>query len=231
MKLNRVLAINNIQRQLVDERIVLDLLSPGRAQFTVVLDDKPIVKNHLVSFDFGYTSQDKMQRWFIGIVDKVVTMGNNRVKVVCREISSLLSNPLPLSLRHVCAGDVVAEINNITGINFAVPDQPYTKQKVANFYNGGSGYLAMTAIGRVFDIPDYIWQQQSGIVYVGSWADSRWAGIKNMMLPESLFDSHSPNESATIAAIPALRPGIRVNGKRLTSIEFQGNKMVVSWSK
>ncbi len=231
MKLNRALFINNIQRQLVDERIMLDLFSPGRAQFTVLVDDANFTANQLVSFDFGYSTQTDLQRWFIGLTEKIVPLGDNRIKVFCREISSVLSNPLPLSLRHVDAIEVTTEINKITGVNFSLPDMPYTKKKVANFYNIGSGYQAMISIGRVFNIDDYIWQQQSGIVYVGSWADSRWAKIKNMVLGNVMFDQHSANESARMAAMPQLRPGMRINGNRITSIEFQGNHMILSWKK
>jgi len=231
MKLNRTLTINRVQRQLIDERVALDLHSPGRAQFTVLVDDVVVKKNQLVTFDFGYTTQASTQRWFIGLTEKIVPVGEKRLKVFCRELSSALSNPLPLNLRHVSARDVVKEINRITGLNFSIPDKPYSTKKVANFYNVGSGYQALESMGRVFKIPDYIWQQQSGVIYVGSWADSRWAEIKNMMIPKQLFDGHSANESALIAAIPFLRPGMRVRGNRLTSIEFQKNHMTVSWKK
>lgn len=231
MKLNRVLTVNQIKRQLIDERIILDLHSPGRAQFTVLLDDNEIKQNQLITFDFGYNSQEKLQRWFIGLTDKVVPMGAGRLKIFCRELSSVLYNPLPLNLRHVSARDVVMEINNQTGLNFSTPDKKYSITKVANFYNIGSGYQALEMMGRVFKIPDYIWQQQSGVVYVGSWADSKWSTIKNMMLPEKYFSGHSANESATIAAIPLLRPGMRVRNNRLTSIEFKKNEMTVSWKK
>jgi len=231
MKLNRVLTLNRVQRQLIDERIALELHSPGRAQFTVLADDNVVTNNQLVTFDFGYSTQEKTHRWFIGLTEKVVPVGDKQLKVFCRELSSVLSNPLPLNLRHVSARDVVEEINRITGLNFSIPDKPYAHKKVANFYNVGSGYQALESMGRVFKIPDYIWQQQSGVIYVGSWADSRWASIKNMMLPEKLFDGHSVNESASIAAIPFLRPGMRVRGNRLTSIEFQKNHMTVSWKR
>ena len=231
MKLNRIITVDKIKRTLIDERIILDLYSPGRAQFTVMSDDNVIEKNKLVTFDLGYSTQEKMQRWFIGLTEKVVSVGDKRIKIFCREMSSVLSNPLPLNLRHVNAREVVEEINRITGLNFSMPDKPYSFNKVANFYNIGSGYQALESMGRVFKIPDYIWQQQSGVVYVGSWADSRWAEIKNMMIPEKLFDGHSANESASIAAIPLLRPGMRVRGNRLTSIEFKKNNMTVSWKQ
>jgi len=230
MLLNRALTINNVKRQLVDERIKLDLYSSGRALFTVVADDKPLAVNQLVTFDMGYSTQANLQRWFIGVTEKVVVMGDRRVKVFCRELSSALAHPLPLNLRHVSLREVVAEIHRITGLNFATPEADYSTRKVANFFNVGSGYQAMTAIGRLFAIPDYMWQQQSGVIYIGSWADSRWSAINNMALPANLFDGQSAQNSAKVAAIPQLRPGLRINGKRITSVEFEKNHMVMAWT-
>lgn len=230
MRLNRVLTINNIKRDLVDDHIVLDLAAPGRAEFTIVSDEETVNKNQLVTFDFGYSSQDEMQRWFIGVTDQVVTTGDKRVKIFCRELSSVLSHTLPLSLRHVSLRDVLKAINSMTGLNFSTPDQDYATHKVANFYNLGTGYQAMAALESVFDIPDFIWQQQSGVIYVGSWADSRWASVKNMLLPENLFIEHSAQNSAKVAAFPSYRPGIRINGKRINIIEFAGNHMVLKWT-
>lgn len=230
MRLNRVLTINNTKRDLVDERIALDLLAPGRAEFTIVGDDNTILQNQLVTYDLGYSSQDALQRWFIGVTDKVVQTGDKRVKIFCRELSSVLSHTLPLSLRHVSLRDVLKAINNMTGLNFSTPAQDYATCKVANFYNLGSGYQAMVALERVFNIPDFIWQQQSGVIYVGSWTDSRWASVKNMQLPENFFIEHTAQNSAKVAAFPAFRPGIRINGKRINIIEFSGNQMVLKWT-
>ena len=231
MKLERVLIIDKNKKQLIDERVVLDLYSPGRAQFTTVVDDNEVLSNQLMSFSLGYSREESLQRWFIGLTEKVVPAGNNKLKVFCRELSSVLSHPLPLNLRHVSLVDVVTEINRLTGLNFATPENKYAKTKAANFYNIGSGYQALNAIGSVFNIPDYIWQQQSGVIYVGSWQDSKWADIDNLVLPDNLFDEQSFNESARVIAIPQLRPGMQIRGNRLTSIEFQKNHMTVSWNK
>jgi hypothetical protein len=230
MRLNKALTIAGIKRDLVDERIALDLYAPGRAEFTLVGDSTPVLQNQLVTFDFGYSSQDTLQRWFIGVTDKVVQTGDKRVKVFCRELSSVLSHSLPLNLRHVSLRDILKAIHDITGLDFSTPDQDYATQKVANFYNLGTGYQAMVALERVFNISDFIWQQQSGVIYVGSWADSRWANIKNMQFPENLFTDHSAQNSSKVAAIPTLRPGIRISGKRINIIELSGNHMELKWT-
>ena len=230
MRLNKVLSIGGIKRNLVDEHIALDLYAPGRAEFTIVSDEETVNKNQLVTFDFGYSTQDALQRWFIGVTDQVVMTGDKRVKIFCRELSSVLIHTLPLNLRHVSLREVLKAIHDITGLDFSTPDKDYATRKVANFYNLGNGYQAMAALEKVFNIPDFIWQQQSGVIYVGSWADSRWASVKNMQLPENLFSDHSAQNSSRVAAIPALRPGVRIGGKRINIIEFAGNHMELKWT-
>jgi hypothetical protein len=230
MRLNKTLSIGGIKRNLVDEHIALDLYAPGRAEFTIVNDEEVVSKNQLVTFDFGYSTQATMQRWFIGVTDQVVTTGDKRVKIFCRELSSVLIHTLPLNLRHVSMREVLKVIHDITGLDFSTPDKDYATRKVANFYNLGNGYQAMAALENVFNIPDFIWQQQSGVIYAGSWADSRWASVKNMLLPENLFIEHSAQNSAKVVAFPTLRPGIRISGKRINIIEFSGNHMVLKWT-
>ncbi len=230
MRLNKTLTIGGIKRDLVDERIALDLYAPGRAEFTIVGDDDTVSKNQLVTFDMGYSSQDTLQRWFIGVTDKVVNTGDKRIKIFCRELSSVLSHALPLNLRHVTLKEVLKAIHEITGLDFSTTNADYATRKVANFYNLGTGYQAMAALENVFNIPDFVWQQQSGVIYVGSWADSRWASVKNMQFPENLFVEHTAQNSAKVAAFPTFRPGIRISGKRINIIEFSGNHMVLKWT-
>ena len=56
----------------------------------------------------------------------------------------------------------------------------------------------------------------------------RWAD-KQVELPPSLFTAHLSNNSATLAAIPSLRPGVMLNGNILTQLDFSGNQMGLKW--
>ena len=228
MRLVRQLQVAGKSLHVIDEKVKLDLAAPGRAIFTVA-EPGNISSNQLVVFELGYAGRE-LQRWFIGYVEKVVPVGNARAKLFCRQLSAVLANKLPLDLRHVSLRDVLTKINQDTGLNFATPDQDYAKRQVANFYNLGTGYQAMNMLGRVFNIPDFIWQQQgNGVIYVGSWADSRWSQVKNIVLPANMFDQVQANNQARLPAMPQLRPGLRLNGKRLTEITFQQNHMDLIW--
>lgn len=235
MKLNRVLSINGTAKQLVEERAVLNLRAPGMGQFTLVKTPADetladvVAVGDLVTLDIGYAKEAALQRFFIGWVVKVTPVDNKRVKILCNELAGALRFNAPLALRHVTLVDVLAAMNKLTGLNFATPDEEYSKRPVANFFNTGSGYQVMQAIGRVFEIDDYMWQQQGGIIYVGSWADSRWAAVDDLLLPDKLFEGHS-DEVSTMAAIPALRPGVRINGRLVNRLDFSKNKMTINWA-
>ena len=90
----------------------------------------------------------------------------------------------------------------------------------------------MDALGEVFGINEYIWQQQgNGELFVGAWADSYWAS-RPLTLPEKLFTGHQSDEGANIPVLPALRPGIKFNNKYyIQSVKLSGSNMRVTWSK
>jgi hypothetical protein len=74
----------------------------------------------------------------------------------CRELTSVLAMPLPMNLRHVDLHQVLEEISTRTGLQFRVPDQPYTRVKALFFYSLAAGYQALDSLARVFKIPDFI---------------------------------------------------------------------------
>lgn len=230
MKLNRSLLISNKPYQVINEKVVLDINSPGRAIFTVASREE-IKTNQLISFHIGYASGTHSSRLFLGVIESVILL-ERQARIFCRELTSALSLVLPISLRHVNARGVLEFIGEKVGLQFSMPDRDYSTSKVANFYNTGSGFHALDSIGSVFNINDYIWQQQGhGVVYAGNWADSRWAEEKrNVQLVSTAFDQQS-NNSARIPAVPSLRPGVHLNGKRIQQLQFAGNHMEIAWKK
>ncbi|MNE68778.1 hypothetical protein D3C80_1644570 [compost metagenome] len=127
---------------------------------------------------------------------------------------------------------MLAEISKATGLRFCLPDAPYASRKAPFFYNLAAGFQALDSLGRVFDIPDYVWHQQGdGGVFVGSWADSYWGTRAPLGLPVELLKHYQGNESAVVGAIPGLRPGALLNpGQRLTSITLAGTEMALKWT-
>lgn len=229
MKLIRRLSISGDVYEVVDERVVLSLYEPGRAQFTLQAAADDIKRLSAVAFDIAYASEIDSQRLFLGYVDSVTPIDSHRCRIFCREMAAALQITLPLNLRHPDLRDVLQALHEKTGLDFSAPAEKYAETKIPHFSNIGTGYQAMDGIGRAFRIDDFIYQQQGeGIIYVGSWADSRWAN-KPVAVDYSFFSEQLSNTSAKIAAIPAIRPGVELNGNRITGLEFSGNFMTLSW--
>ena len=228
MKLHKELAINGQPYVLVKNEVRLDAKSPGRATFTIQAT-KPV--KGLVTLDIGYNG-NTLQRHFIGYVERSTTASSTQQVLFCRELATILANPLPLNLRHVDLRAVLVEISQHTGLRFRVPDRPYAGVKAPFFYSLAAGYQAMDSLARVFNIPDFIWQQQGdGEVFVGSWADSFFGVRSPLQLPVELFDDYQGNQSAMIAALPGLRPGATINyGERITSVALIDNQMAIRWT-
>ncbi|KWV83119.1 MULTISPECIES: hypothetical protein [Pseudomonas] len=228
MKLHKELAINGVPYVLVKNEVRLDAKSPGRATFTIQAS-APV--KGLVTLDIGYNG-NTLQRHFIGYVERSTTASSTQQVLFCRELAAILANPLPLNLRHVDLRAVLVEIGQHTGLRFRVPDRPYAGVKAPFFYSLAAGYQAMDSLARVFNIPDFIWQQQGdGEVFVGSWADSFFGVRSPLQLPVELFDDYQGNQSAMIAALPGLRPGATINnGERITSVALIDNQMAIRWT-
>lgn len=228
MKLHKELAINGVPYVLVKNEVRLDAKSPGRATFTIQAS-APV--KGLVTLDIGYNG-NTLQRHFIGYVERSTTASSTQQVLFCRELAAILANPLPLNLRHVDLRAVLVEIGQHTGLRFRVPDRPYAGVKAPFFYSLAAGYQAMDSLARVFNIPDFIWQQQGdGEVFVGSWADSFFGVRPPLQLPVELFDDYQGNQSAMIAALAGLRPGATINhGERITSVALIDNQMAIRWT-
>lgn len=227
MKLISALHVNNVLYPLIEESIQLDLSTPGRAQFVIDAKGAAIAPLQVVSFALGYLQEDTMSRLFFGYVETVTTI-DKRTRLFCREFSAALNRPLPLSLRHVNMLEVLTAIAAKTGLNFNAGAGAYNAVKIANFYNLGNGYLALDSLAKIFNIPEYCWQQQgNGVVYAGSWQDSRWSSRAIRLDPALFYDQRS--NSATVVAIPALRPGVKLNDKIIKHLKFSGNHMDIEW--
>ncbi len=184
-----------------------------------------------VTLDIGY-NEGTLQRHFIGYVERCTAANGVQQVLFCRELAAILAKPLPLNLRHVDLRAVLTEISQQTGLRFRVPEQPYASVKAPYFYSLAAGYQAMDSLARVFNIPDFIWQQQGdGEVFVGSWADSFFGARSALQLPVELFEGYQGNQSAMVAALPGLRPGATINqGERITSVTLSHSQMAIRWT-
>ncbi|MBI9080464.1 MAG: hypothetical protein JEY79_12075 [Pseudodesulfovibrio sp.] len=228
MKLRKTFYINDEQVKLVNEDVRLSLYSPGRAVFQVQ-HTKPL-SGH-VRLEVGYSTQDKDQVYFIGVIRDSQTVDNGQQRLRCRELTSVLYTRLPAALRHPTLQDVVQWYTDRTGLTFVVPDKAYAERRVPNFYTLGNGFHGLNSLGAIFGIENYIWQQQGdGSVFVGSWNDSRWA-TRPVVIPEEQFTKVTATGAKKAAVMPQLRPGAFLNEQYLVNVQLTGHEMVTTCEK
>ncbi|WP_027721200.1 hypothetical protein [Maridesulfovibrio zosterae] len=228
MNIRKTLTIGGQLYHIVNEDIRLELCGSGRAVFQIKASE---AVSGVVQFVVGYSSQDKDRLFFTGYVESCHKVDNLQQRIFCRELSGVLDKHWPVSLRHSTLNDVLEHYTDITGLIFIVPEQSYSDTKVPSFQTLGDGFHAMSMIGDVFQIPDYIWNPQpDGQIFVGSWQESRWAS-RPLKVPEKWFKRVLTDGSKCCPIIPALRPGAKLNGQRVKSIKLKGHEMEITCVK
>lgn len=228
MKLQKRLTVAGTEVGLVSEDIRLDMGMPGRAVFQVRATEQ---LQGEVAFALGWHWDATLTLFFTGEVERCTTVDGSQQRLFCRELTARLDAHHPLALRHPTLREVLAAYAARTRLRFIVPDKSYADTRVPYFGNVGPGFHGMTKLGDVFSVPDYIWQAQGdGQVFVGSWDDSRWKG-REVTMPEEAFGQATANGARTLAAIPGLRPGALLNGKRVTALRLCGHEMEVTCAK
>lgn len=117
MKLTKRIFISNEEYELADNKVSLKLSLGGKAIF-IVTTTTPPERFALVRFDIGY--EQKTAPFFEGFIDKVEPASNGTFRLIVKELSGILSNPLPISIEHPTMADIFAIITkNRAGISLA----------------------------------------------------------------------------------------------------------------
>lgn len=221
MKLHTKLTIGK-ELHLIDYNINLKLSEAGSATFRAISETKP---SGLVFFDAGYAT-GKFWRYYIGFVTQATPESHKHWTIKTRELAHLLNNECPVSLRMPKLIDVLGEMTKYTGLKFLTPEPDLA---CTRFFSTNDGYFCMRRIPRTFIIDDYVWwQNRKGKVWLGKWALSEYAAYGDIPLDPKFYIRHRPGMSV-ISALPALRPGMLLNGHRLTSVRFQNHNMTLRW--
>ena len=120
-----------------------------------------------------------------------------------------------------------SEVANATGLRFLFPERPYMDTKIPAFNMLGTGLEGLANIGGAFQISDYIWQATGdGSVWLGSWEDSRWPS-RPVELPRNVFRNVTADGGKSCPPMPAMRPGVVLNGERVTLVHLSGHQMTL----
>lgn len=229
MKPIRDLIIDGKNYPVVEENIVLRLSGAGTGFITISTgDDKTPLRGKPVELSIGYN--DKPVKWFSGYVESDSHTGQGLRKLMVREAAAILQYPLNVSMQHPTLKQVAKHIEDNTGLRVQLPGADYTTTPIPHLTHHGNGYQLMALIGRAFSIPDYVWYPSiDGIIYAGSFADCRFAGCPVDLPVDITRDDHAAN-GWTIQTIPMMRPGVVMNGHRISQVHLQGDSMIISWS-
>ncbi|RBM46204.1 hypothetical protein DLR66_04695 [Vibrio paracholerae] len=226
MKLTKRLFISNEEYELADNKVSLKLSLGGKAIF-IVTTTTPPERFALVRFDIGYEQQTAP--FFEGFIDRVEPASNGTFRITVKELSGILSNLLPISIEHPTMADIFAIITKKTGLEFRLPEADYTKKVIPNFVNQGDGYQCLDKIGKAFQVPDFVWYQDTDqVIYFGAYEHSHFYN-KPMSIPHE-FTSKQSSNSVTFAPFPMLRPGRVAFDKRITKLELFGDEMTAFWT-
>ncbi|HDL6694320.1 TPA: hypothetical protein PXJ52_002947 [Yersinia enterocolitica] len=196
--------------------------------FITVLTDQDC-NGKLVRLDLGYNAS--IYRWLTGFVERSAPAENGAQRLFMRELVGVFERSCPCSLQHPTLRDVTDAVSKSTNMRFVLPENvAYTDTPIPHFQHNGSGNQLLLNLGRAFSIPDFVWYQlPDGTVYVGSYADSRFAQTP-VDIPQEFAQGGGGGNSLTLPLIPAIRPGVIVNGRRITKVDVSDDTMTLNWT-
>ncbi|WBT22616.1 hypothetical protein [Enterobacter hormaechei] len=226
MKPIKRLYLSTEEIHLADASLVLELNSCGRGFITAGTTEDFTGK--LVRLDVGYT--DLVLRWFTGYVERSQPAENGFQRLFVRELVGVFERLWPCSFQHPTLREVASWLTEHSGLTFSVPDADYSDRPIPHFTHSGTGYQLLDNLGKAFGITDYIWYQlPDGGVYVGG-AEKALFADRPVEIPHEFSQGAAGGNSMTLPVVQSLRPGVELNGERVTKVHLQNDTMAVSWT-
>lgn len=224
MKLEERLTVGGTEYRIIRRDVALELSATGRASFRVEAKSKP---KGLVLLQCGY-ARHTFHDFFMGYVHEATQESDKTWTLVCRELVDGLTQVAHVALRTCLITDVLADIERATRVKFSAVD---AGKEVPRFASHADGYHAVRNLSRVFNIPDFVfWQQIDGKIWLGNWGKSAYFN-PDRKIDRAFFTRYTP-DSAVLPALPNLRPGMRVNGRRVQAIRLtQEHETLIRWNK
>ncbi|WP_395274951.1 hypothetical protein V1581_10170 [Enterobacter bugandensis] len=226
MKPIKRLYLSTDEIHLADSSLVLELNSCGRGFITAGTTQDYTGK--LVRLDVGYT--DLVLRWFTGYVERSQPAENGFQRLFVRELVGVFERLWPCSFQHPTLRDVASWLTEHSGLTFSVPDAEYSDRPIPHFTHSGTGYQLLDNLGKAFGVTDYVWYQlPDGGVYVGGAGKALFAD-RPVEIPHEFNQGAAGGNSMTLPLVQSLRPGVDLNGERVTKVHLQNDTMAVTWT-
>lgn len=226
MKPIKRLYLSTDEVHLADASLVLELNCCGRGFITAGTTQDYTGK--LVRLDVGYT--DLVLRWFTGYVERSQPAENGFQRLFVRELVGVFERPWPCSFQHPTLRDMASWLTEHSGLTFSVPDADYSDRPIPHFNHSGTGYQLLDNLGKAFGITDYVWYQlPDGAVYTGG-AEKALFADRPVEIPHEFNQGAAGGNSMTLPLVQSLRPGVDLNGQRVTKVHLQNDTMAVTWT-
>ncbi len=226
MKPIKRLYLSTDEIHLADASLVLELNSCGRGFITAQTTQDYTGK--LVRLDVGYT--DLVLRWFTGYVERSQPAENGFQRLFVRELVGVFERLWPCSFQHPTLRKVASWLTEHSGLTFSVPDANYSDRPVPHLTHSGTGYQLLDNLGKAFGITDYIWYQlPDGSVYVGG-AEKALFADRPVEIPHEFSQGVAGGNSMTLPVVQSVRPGVQLNGERVTKVHLENDTMAVTWT-
>jgi hypothetical protein len=219
---------------LVADEVRLALNGVGRGQFHVRAE-APIEVGVLARYTLAL--EGPAYPVLLGAVTEVSQRGDRLWRIGVRELAAALERPAHLALRHVVPVQVLAALEDATGLRFLMPAAgSYLAERQPYFYTQGDGRAALAQMGEVWQVPRAVWAQlPDGRVYWGDWAASPFHG-EPLEIPAGLVvERDELGGSLELPAVPTLRPGMLVElaGEKLRflvqTVAFREDRTRLEW--
>ncbi|AVP01697.1 hypothetical protein AM379_15410 [Enterobacter cloacae complex sp. FDA-CDC-AR_0132] len=226
MKPIKRLYLSTDEIHLADASLVLELNSCGRGFITAGTTQDYTGK--LVRLDVGYT--DLVLRWFTGYVERSQPAENGFQRLFVRELVGVFERLWPCSFQHPTLREVASWLTEHSGLTISVPDAEYSDRPIPHFTHSGTGYQLLDNLGKAFGVTDYVWYQlPDGGVYVGG-AEKALFADRPIEIPHEFNQGAAGGNSMTLPLVQSLRPGVDLNGERVTKVHLQNDTMAVTWT-
>ncbi|PPS50422.1 hypothetical protein [Citrobacter braakii] len=209
-----------------DVNMVLELNSCGRGFVTAQTSQDYTGK--MVRLDVGYAGE--LLRWFTGFVERTQPAEKGFMRLFVRELAGVFDRAWPCSFQHPTLRDVAAWLTENSGITVTVPDANYSSTPIPHFTHSGTGFQLLNNLGKAFGITDYVWYQlPDGSMFAGGAEAALFAG-RPVEIPAEFSQGAAGGNTMTLPVIQSLRPGVEVNGQRLTKVALTNDTMAITWT-
>ena len=211
---------------LVDVNIVLELNGCGRGFITA--ETAQDYTGKVVRLDVGYT--DKVLRWFTGYVERSQPAENGYQRLFVRELVGIFDRSWPCSFQHPTLRQIAGWLTENSGLTVSVASAAYADKPIPHFTHSGTGFQLLASLGAAFGVTDYQWYQlPDGDVWLGAAEHALFAG-KPVDVPAEFASSATGGNAMTIPVVQSIRPGVELNGQRLTRVRLHNDELEITWA-